>query len=234
MDEAALEAESLLDGCYVLETGVDAEHADAQTVHDRYKDLALVEDAFRVSKNVIFAKARTGHLELRPIYVRSERSTRGHVFKENPPDFPSHFVVMLAYLIRRELQRAGAHLDVTVEEGLDSLKTLCLMRVRLPGSRELPQVPTPREQSKALLDALGLEPPPCLPKRDVRVATKRKLPSRRVTLWKTRGYVATTPRSSGGTSVPGSPAWIVVRSTGQVGQRSLLDLGFGQSTLPAC
>ena len=162
VDEAALAAESRLDGCYVLETDVDAEAAGAQTVHDRYKDLALVEDAFRVSK--------TGHLELRPIYVRSEKSTRGHVF-----------VVMLAYLIRRELQRAWAHLDVTVEEGLDSLKTLCLMHVRLPGGRQLQQVPAPREQSKALLDALGAGPPPCLPEPRVRVATKRKLTERRVT-----------------------------------------------------
>ena len=162
VDEAALAAESRLDGCYVLETDVDDKAADAQTVHDRYKDLALVENAFRVSK--------TGHLELRPIYVRSEKSTRGHVF-----------VVMLAYLIRRELQRAWAHLDVTVEEGLDSLKTLCIMHVRLPGGRELHQVPTPREQSKALLDALGLEPPPCMPKSAVRVATKRKLAEGRLT-----------------------------------------------------
>ena len=53
--------------------------ADKQVVHDRHKDLAEVERAFRTSK--------TGHLEVRPVYVRKEENTRGHVL-----------VVMLAYL----------------------------------------------------------------------------------------------------------------------------------------
>ena len=160
LDEAAREAESRLDGCYVLETDVPAQDADREIIHDRYKDLARVERGFRVSK--------TGHLELRPIYVRNEKSTRGHVF-----------VVMLAYLIRRALERAWAALDVTVEEGLDGLKTLCTMCVRLDGGRELHQIPTPREQSRALLDALAIELPPFVAQRRLRVATKRKLPSRR-------------------------------------------------------
>jgi hypothetical protein len=162
LDEAAREAESRLDGCYVLDTDVPAEDADKEIIHDRYKDLARVERGFRVSK--------TGHLELRPIYVRNEKSTRGHVF-----------VVMLAYLIRRELERAWAALDVTVEEGLDALKTLCTMHVRLNGGRELHQIPTPREQSGVLLDALAIELPPFVAQRHLRVATKKKLPSRRST-----------------------------------------------------
>jgi len=161
-DEAVREAESLLDGCYVPQTDVPAKDADKAIIHDRYKDLARVERGFRVSK--------TGHLELRPIFVRNEKSTRGHVF-----------VVMLGYLIRRELERAWAGLDVTVEEGLDALKTLSTMHVRLSGGRELHQIPTPREQSGALLEALAIELPPFVAHRDVRVATKHKLPSRRST-----------------------------------------------------
>jgi hypothetical protein len=160
LDEAAREAESRLDGCYVLDTDVPAEDADKELIHDRYKDLARVERGFRVSK--------TGHLELRPLYVRTEKSTRGHVF-----------VVMLAYLIRRALERAWVALDVTVEEGLDALKTLCTMHVRLSGGRELHRIPTPREQSRALLDALAIELPPFVAQRHIRVATKHKLPSRR-------------------------------------------------------
>lgn len=162
LDEAARQAESRLDGCYVLETDVPAKDAGKEIIHDRYKDLARVERGFRVSK--------TGHLELRPIYVRTEKSTRGHVF-----------VVMLAYLIRRELERAWAGLDVTVEEGLDALKTLCMIQVSLNSGRELHQIPTPREQSGALLHALAIKLPPFVAQRDVRVATKRKLPSRRST-----------------------------------------------------
>ncbi len=59
-------------------------------VHDRYKDL--------------------GRLELRPVYVRNEKSTRAHVS-----------VVMLACLVRRELERAWPSADLSVEEALDAL-----------------------------------------------------------------------------------------------------------------
>ena len=162
LDEAARETESRLDGCYVLDTDVPAHDAGKEIIHDRYKDLALVERGFRMSK--------TGHLELRPIFVRNEKSTRGHVL-----------VVMLAYLIRRELDRAWKALDVTVEEGLDALKTLCTMQVRLDSGREFHQIPTPRENSQALFDALAIELPPYLAQRHIRVATKHKLPSRRST-----------------------------------------------------
>ena len=70
-----------------------------QEVHDRYKDLTQVEQAFRTCK--------TTHLETRPIHVRTEAHRRAHVL-----------VVMLADFIRRVLSRAWAALDVTVEEGL--------------------------------------------------------------------------------------------------------------------
>jgi len=162
-EQGALEQAAKLDGCYVMVTDLDAKQADAQTIHDRYKDLARVERGFRMTK--------TGHLELRPIYVRSEKSTRGHVF-----------VVMLAYLVRRELERAWSGLDLTVEEGLDALKTLCSMTVTLGNGHSLHQVPKPRPQSQQLLDALEIQVPPPLPSRTLRVATKRKLPTRRVSL----------------------------------------------------
>ena len=112
VDEQALAAEAGLDGCYVIKTGLPAEVADKQLVHDRYKDLAEVERAFRTR--------RTAHLEIRPVYVRTEDSTRGHVL-----------VVMLAYLVVRALRRAWAHLNVTVEEGLERLTTLCSQEVTL-------------------------------------------------------------------------------------------------------
>jgi len=161
-DEAALEAERRLDGCYVLETGLPQDAASAETIHSRYKDLTLVENAFRASK--------TGHLELRPIYVRNEDSTRGHVF-----------VVMLAYLIRRELQRAWAPLNLTVEEGLRNLNTLCVMELPITENAKIQKVPTPRPQSQTLLNALGVTLPSYIATAELRVATKKKLPQSRVT-----------------------------------------------------
>jgi len=95
-DSVALAEEAKLDGCYVLKTDLSQQMATKETVHSRYKDLALVEWAFRTSKTVT--------LEVRPVHVRSASHTRGHVF-----------VVMLAYLIIAELARCWHRLvDATV------------------------------------------------------------------------------------------------------------------------
>jgi hypothetical protein len=160
VDEEALAEESRLDGCYVLKTDLPQSIADKAVVHDRYKDLAEVEQVFRTSKTV--------HLEMRPIYVRTPESTRGHVF-----------VVMLAYLIRRTLSRAWAPFDLTVEEGLDQLKTLCSMEVKFPDGGACLQIPEPRDASLALLKALDVELPNVLPPNTARVDTHKKLNTRR-------------------------------------------------------
>jgi transposase len=160
VDEAALEQVSRLDGCYVIKTDLPGEAASKQVVHDRYKDLAQVEQAFRTCKTV--------HLETRPIYVRKEANTRGHVL-----------VVMLAYLIRRELYRAWASLDLTVEEGLEQLKTLSSMQMKVKGGGGCLRLPTPRAQSRCLLEAANIHLPEALPHHNVRVDTRKKLPSER-------------------------------------------------------
>ena len=160
VEQAVLEEVSRLDGCYVIKTDLAAEAASQQMVHDRYKDLAKVEQAFRICKTV--------HLEARPIYVRKEANTRGHVL-----------VVMLAYLVRRELQRAWVSMDLSVEEGLQQLKTLYSMEMKLKGGGSCLQIPVPRAQSRDLLQALDIQLPEALPHRDVRVVMRKKLPQRR-------------------------------------------------------
>jgi hypothetical protein len=160
IDEAALREEARLDGCYALKTSLGRERADTQSVHARYKDLAHVERAFRTSK--------TGHLELRPIFVRTEEHTRGHVL-----------VVMLAYKIRRYLERAWAGLDLTVEEGLDQLKLLGAVQVKLEGKVDLIRIMRPNAQQQRLLDAIGVTMPEFLPKPEVVVDTHKKLGERR-------------------------------------------------------
>jgi len=71
VDEEYLQEISELDGCCALKTDLPTEAAGAYTIHDRYKDLALVEQGFRTMK--------TDHLKVRPIFVRTETHTRGHV-----------------------------------------------------------------------------------------------------------------------------------------------------------
>ena len=105
---------------------------------------------------------------MRPIYVRSEPSTRGHVL-----------VVMLAYLIRRELSRAWTSFDFTVEEGLERLKTLCAMEVKFDTGARCLKLPEPRDESLRMLKALGIRLPHVLPKSHARVSTHKKLQQRR-------------------------------------------------------
>jgi len=160
-DEAALEEESRLDGCYVLKSDLPSQAAAAQTIHDRYKDLTLVEQVFRTCKTV--------HLEMRPVHVRTEEHTRGHAL-----------VVMLGYLIVRRLAKAWAAMDLTVQEGLRQLATLSAQTVRWPGQTvAVNQIPRPRETSRQLLEKAGVRLPEALPSRGVRVVTRRRLPERR-------------------------------------------------------
>jgi hypothetical protein len=160
-DSQALAEASRLDGCYVVKSDLPKQYADAQTLHDRYKDLTLVEQAFRTSKTV--------HLEMRPWYVRIERNTRGHAL-----------VVMLAYLIVRHLRQAWADLDLTVEEGLEQLTTLCANQILVKGEVRCNQIPIPRDLSQKLLRAADIHLPEALPHLGARVVTRRKLTERRV------------------------------------------------------
>ncbi|ETR66096.1 MAG: transposase, partial [Candidatus Magnetoglobus multicellularis str. Araruama] len=68
IDREKLNKAEELDGCYCLKTDLPAS-VSKNTVHNRYKDLALVEQAFRASKTI--------NLEMRPWYVITEQSSRG-------------------------------------------------------------------------------------------------------------------------------------------------------------
>lgn len=153
VDGEALAEDSKLDGCYVIKTDLLRKDVSTQNVHDRYKDLAMVESAFRTVKS---------DLEIRPIYVRSEESTRGHVL-----------VVMLAYMIMRELDNTWKHLYLTVDEGLRSLSTLTMLEVSLGEEKSFQKIPEPREQNKQMLEAIGVELPRILPKNHAHVVTRK-------------------------------------------------------------
>ena len=125
---------SRLDGCYVIKTDLPQEASHPETVHDRYRDLAEVERAFRTSKTV--------HLEVRPVYAHKEENTRGHAL-----------VVMLAYPVTHASCRAWVDLDVTAEERLDQLETLRSMEVRTSKGGTCLRIPQPRATFRALLAA---------------------------------------------------------------------------------
>jgi len=122
--------------------------------------LALVEWAFRTSKSK--------QLEIRPVNVRLESRTRGHAF-----------VVMMAYRIVKELATLWAPLDLTVPEALSELDALCSTEVSVAAGGCFHRIPEPRELSRQLLELANVKLPPVLASKGIRVATKKKLPSRR-------------------------------------------------------
>jgi len=159
-DQPALVEIAKLDGCYVLKTDLPKDTAAKETVHGRYKDLALVEWAFRTSKTV--------DLEMRPVHVRLAGHTRGHAF-----------VVMLAYRIVKELAERWSRLDITVEEGIKQLAQLCATEIVIHGKVSCNKIPEPRPDVSKLLSAAKVRLPEVLACSGIRVATRKKLPENR-------------------------------------------------------
>ncbi len=157
-DEAKLVEISKLDGCYVIKSDLPKE-IDKQILHDRYKDLAKVEHAFRICK--------TGLLELRPWYVWTTKSSRGHAL-----------IVMLSYLITRQLELAWKNIDLTVKEGLNCLSQICSMKMAIKGGKFCHQIPQPREDQIQLLESVDVRLPEVLPHLGTIVASRKKLKSK--------------------------------------------------------
>ena len=152
-DAAARQQEAQLDGCYVLESDLPKDVATSQQVHDRYLDLTKVERNFRTLK--------TGLLKIRPIFLRKEGRTRGHAL-----------VSLLALKLARELERRLEPLGLTVEDGLERLQAVRLVRLG-EGETGLWRLPTsyPAAQSE-VLDVLPKLQAPML---SLRKPNKRRL-----------------------------------------------------------
>ena len=154
-DAAALAEEAKLDGCYVIKSDLPKE-ITSQVIHDRYKDLAQVEQAFR--------NCKTGLLEMRPWYVTKEESTRGHALE-----------VMLAYLITHHLQQAWANFNLTVQEGLAQLALICSTKIVIKGQESCHRIPRPGSTGIKLLEAANVHLPQALPDLGARVVSRKQL-----------------------------------------------------------
>jgi len=161
VDQATLDEVSKLDGCYVLRTDLDPGQASKETIHARYKDLAMVEHAFRSTKS--------GHLEMRPLFLRNSSRTRGYAL-----------VVMLAYRIIQELADRWTSFDLTVEEAIGQLSTLCAIAVSVNGKPAYHQIPTPPPEIQQLIDAVGISLPTHFKNSGTHVSTRVKIGKDRV------------------------------------------------------
>jgi transposase len=115
-------AEAALDGIYIIRTSVPKQVLNAESTVRAYKDLALVERAFRSLKTV--------DLKIRPIHHRLPDRVRAHVF-----------LCVLAYYVEWHMRRALAPLLFDDED-----KELA---ARLRRSIVAPAVRSPRAEDKA-------------------------------------------------------------------------------------
>jgi transposase len=115
LDEAKIEQESLLDGCYIIYTDVSSEDMTAAEVVESYKKLMQVEQAFRSMKTV--------RLEIRPVYHKKDDRIKCHVF-----------ICMLAYYVMWHMKQklkplfdtngAGADRKYTFDYIIETLKCI--------------------------------------------------------------------------------------------------------------
>jgi len=138
-----------LAGCYVVTTDVPRTDLGAQQVHDSYTSLQKVERDFRTLK--------TGLLEVRPVWVRKESRTRGHVFS-----------CMLALKVSREMERrlhaalgtTDTRADaLTLPDALRALTRLCLLHYPIDEKTTVTKLPQPDARQQAILNGLGVALP---------------------------------------------------------------------------
>jgi transposase len=146
VDEQRKNDEALLDGCYCIESDVQPAYLTKDEVHDRYQDLQKVERDFR--------KLKTTFLEVRPIFVRKDKRTRGHVF-----------ISMLRLKIIRVMEQRLQHVfgtrhdhpdAETLESALSALSRLGLYHYQV-GDQQITGLPRPDARQEKILSALQVK-----------------------------------------------------------------------------
>lgn len=74
----------------------------------------------------------------------------------------------------------GGAFNITVEDGINELSSLCADEIEIIGGARYKQIPQPRESLRQLLDAARVKLPNTLPGKGIVVTTKKKLQDRRV------------------------------------------------------
>jgi len=148
-DRAALDKALELAGCYVVTSDVPKQELSTEEVHQGYLRLQKVERDFRALK--------TGLLEVRPIFLRDQKRTRGHVL-----------CCMLALKLTREIERklrlrfgttdSDPH-ALTLPDTLAALSSLCLLHYQVDEKTTVTKLPQPTANQQQILEALGVSLP---------------------------------------------------------------------------
>ena len=115
--EAHIKQEKLFDGCYIVSATVPKEQMNQDEVVETYKNLSVVEQAFRNLKTV--------SLEIRPVYHKKDDRIRSHVF-----------LCVLAFYVQWHMQQRLKPLFETDGEGKNRQWTVENVIARLMSIRK--------------------------------------------------------------------------------------------------
>ena len=145
-DQAAIERETLIDGCYIVASDVSQERLASEQTVAAYKSLTRVEQAFRNLKTV--------QIDLRPVYHHRDGRIKAHVF-----------LCMLSYYIQWHMKQRlealfasdGTHENRrwTFEGVLHRLSSLRKSRATMAGV-EFDHIDTPDAEQSEILRHLGV------------------------------------------------------------------------------
>lgn len=116
-NEAHIEQEKLFDGCYIISATVPKDQMNPDEVVGTYKNLSVVEQAFRNLKTV--------SLEIRPVYHKKDDRIRSHVF-----------LCVLAFYVQWHMQQRLQPLFEADGEGKNRQWTMDNVIERLMGIRK--------------------------------------------------------------------------------------------------
>jgi transposase len=147
LDEAKIEQEASLDGCYIVYTDVLPEDMTAVETVESYKSLMRVEQAFRNMKTV--------RLEIRPIFHRTDERIKSHVF-----------ICMLSYYVMWHMKQRmqplfdadsdGVHRKYTFDYIMEILKSIRKETVEFCNAKAS-VLTTPSEEQKRILQLLAVK-----------------------------------------------------------------------------
>ncbi len=146
LEEKITEAE-LLDGCYIIFTDAPKKKLEKEQTVKTYKNLQLVEQAFRQIKTVL--------LEIRPIYHKKDERIRCHVF-----------ICMLSYYILwhfknklKELfndgKNTGKNRYWTINRAIERLKSIRKDKKQIHGINYY-EITKPDNEQEKILKLLGI------------------------------------------------------------------------------
>jgi len=146
-NQAHIEQEKLFDGCYIISATVPQEQMNRDEVVGTYKNLSVVEQAFRNLKTV--------SLEIRPVYHKKDDRICSHVF-----------LCVLAFYLQWHLQQRlkplfeadgeGKNRQWTLENAIERLRGIRKQRVKV-AEVEFEQVTQADEEQQKILDLLKVK-----------------------------------------------------------------------------